>query len=120
MRSITTTATSCNRRATASSPCSVRLSPMKTIRSERSMRRYEDRLRSRGRAPIQIRIGINTGEVVVREVHTGAHPEYTPIGHTANLASRLQHLARGGSIVVSEPTAILGFLDKAANVPSKR
>ena len=74
------------------------------LRMQDEMRRYEDRLRSRGRAPIQIRIGINTGEVVVREVHTGAHPEYTPIGHTANLASRLQHLARGGLIVVSEPT----------------
>ena len=74
------------------------------LRMQDEMRRYEDRLRSRGRAPIQIRIGITTGEVVVRELHTGAHPEYTPIGHTANLASRLQNLARSGSIVVSEPT----------------
>jgi class 3 adenylate cyclase/predicted ATPase len=74
------------------------------LRMQEEMRRYEDRLRSQGRAPIQIRIGINTGEVVVREVHTGARPEYTPIGHTANLASRLQNLARSGSIVVSEPT----------------
>src|SRR5207245_1426460 len=74
------------------------------LRMQEEMRRYEDRLRSQGRAPIQIRIGINTGEVVVRELHTGAHPEYTPIGHTSNLASRLQNLARSGSIVVSEPT----------------
>jgi len=74
------------------------------LRMQEEMRRYEDRLRSRGRTPIQIRIGINTGEVVVRELHTGSRPEYTPIGHTANLASRLQNLARAGSIVVGEPT----------------
>jgi class 3 adenylate cyclase/tetratricopeptide (TPR) repeat protein len=74
------------------------------LRMQEEMRRYEDRLRRQGRAPIQIRIGINTGDVVVREVRTGAHPEYTPIGHTANLASRLQNLARSGSIVVSEAT----------------
>jgi len=74
------------------------------LRMQEGMRRYEDQLRSHGSSPIQIRIGVNTGEVVVRELHTGSHPEYTPIGHTANLASRLQNLARSGSIVVSEPT----------------
>ena len=38
---------------------------------------------------------MNTGEVVVRPITTGeGHTEYTPIGHTANLASRLQALAR--------------------------
>jgi class 3 adenylate cyclase len=68
-------------------------------------RRYGDRLRSQGRAPVEIRIGINTGEVVVREVYTGGgHAEYTPIGHTTNLAARLQSLARSSSVVVSEMT----------------
>jgi class 3 adenylate cyclase len=36
---------------------------------------------------------VNTGEVVVRSIKTGSsHTEYTPIGHTVNLASRLQAL----------------------------
>jgi tetratricopeptide (TPR) repeat protein len=48
---------------------------------------------------------VNTGEVVVRSITTGAgQVEYTPIGHTTNLASRLQSIARTGSIVVSETT----------------
>jgi class 3 adenylate cyclase len=51
--------------------------------------------------PIEIRVGMNTGQVVVRSIKTGeAHTEYTPIGHTTNLAARMQPVARfrfGGS-----------------------
>jgi predicted ATPase/class 3 adenylate cyclase len=50
------------------------------------------------------RVGVNTGEVLVRTVETGGKAEYTPVGHTANLASRLQTLAPAGSIAVSEHT----------------
>ena len=47
----------------------------------------------------------NSGEVVVRTIETGAmHTEYTPIGHTVNLASRLQSLANAGSTVISDST----------------
>ena len=43
------------------------------------------------------RVGVNTGEVVVRSIQTGAgHVEYTPIGHTTNLASRIQRAAGRG------------------------
>ena len=57
-----------------------------------------------GRPALEARIGVNTGEVVVRLVETGGKVEYTPIGHTANLASRLQTVASSGSIAVSEHT----------------
>jgi predicted ATPase/class 3 adenylate cyclase len=56
------------------------------------------------RPPLEIRIGINTGEVVPRLVHTGGHTEYTPIGHAANLASRMQSAAPAGGIIVSQET----------------
>jgi class 3 adenylate cyclase len=69
------------------------------------VRCYADGQRAKGRAPIQIRIGVNTGEVVVRSITTGAgHVEYTPIGHTTNLASRMQTLANPGSTVIAEST----------------
>jgi adenylate cyclase len=43
-------------------------------------------LRAEGRPPIEIRVGVNTGEVVVRSIRTGERStEYTPIGYTANL-----------------------------------
>jgi class 3 adenylate cyclase/tetratricopeptide (TPR) repeat protein len=75
------------------------------LRMQEEIRRYADRLRADGRAPIQIRVGVNTGEVVVRTIATGeGHLEYTPIGHTTNLASRMQTLADPGATAISEST----------------
>ena len=75
------------------------------IRMQEELRRYSDRLLADGRAPLEIRVGINTGEVVVRSIATGAgNVEYTPIGHTTNLASRMQAVAPTGSIAITENT----------------
>jgi len=75
------------------------------LRMQEEMRRYAARLREAGDLPIEARVGVNTGEVVVRTIATGtAKTEYTPIGHTANLASRMQAVAPTGSIAVSENT----------------
>jgi class 3 adenylate cyclase len=74
------------------------------IKMHDEMRRYGDRLRAEGRTPIQIRVGANTGEVVVRSIATGSQVEYTPIGYTNNLASRLQMLANAGTTVISGST----------------
>jgi class 3 adenylate cyclase/tetratricopeptide (TPR) repeat protein len=75
------------------------------LRMQEELRRYGGKLQEQGRAPIEIRVGVNTGEVVVRSIATGgAKTEYTPIGHTTHLASRLPAIARTGSIVVSEDT----------------
>jgi class 3 adenylate cyclase/tetratricopeptide (TPR) repeat protein len=75
------------------------------LRMQEDLRRYSDRLRAGGGLPIQARAGVNTGEVVVRSITTGeGHTEYTPIGHTANLASRMQTLAPVGSVAVTEAT----------------
>jgi predicted ATPase len=58
-----------------------------------------------GGDPLQCRVGINTGEVVVRTISTGGgHVEYTPIGHTTNLASRMQAVAPVGSIAITDTT----------------
>jgi len=75
------------------------------LRMQEELKRYSDRIRQEGRLPLQARVGANTGEVVVRSISTGdGHTEYTPIGHTANLASRMQALAPIGSIAVTETT----------------
>jgi len=75
------------------------------LRMQEDLRRYAATLRERGRAPIEIRIGVNTGEVVVRAIQTAAgHAEYTPIGHTNNLASRMQTVAATGTIAATEDT----------------
>jgi class 3 adenylate cyclase/tetratricopeptide (TPR) repeat protein len=75
------------------------------LRLQEEMRRYSAKLREAGHLPVEARVGVNTGEVVVRTIATGgAKTEYTPIGHTANLASRMQALAPTGSTAVSENT----------------
>jgi class 3 adenylate cyclase len=66
--------------------------------------RYADRLRAEGKIPVEARVGVNTGEVVVRTIETGGHTEYTPVGHVTNLAARMQTAAPAGSIAASEAT----------------
>jgi len=73
------------------------------LRMQEELKRYSAKVVAEGSTPIQGRVGINSGEVVVRSIQTGAgNVEYTPIGHTANLASRMQTAAPVGSIAVSE------------------
>jgi class 3 adenylate cyclase len=73
------------------------------LRMQEDLKRYSDRSRAEGRLPIQVRVGVNTGEVVVRSVKTGeARSEYTPIGHSISLAARMQALAPIGSIATTE------------------
>jgi len=73
------------------------------LRMQGDLKRYSDTLRARGQAPVSMRVGVNTGEVVVRTLQTDAtHTEYTPIGHSTSLAARLQTLAAPGSIAISD------------------
>jgi len=75
------------------------------LRLQEQLGRYSNQLRSHGRLPLQARAGINTGEVVVRSLQTGAgHTEYTPIGHSTSLAARMQALAPVGSIAATDAT----------------
>src|SRR5713226_1185056 len=69
-----------------------------------ALRRSGEELKKQGRPGVEVRIGINTGEVVLRMIHTGGHTEYTPVGHVANLAARMQLVAPAGGIVISEDT----------------
>jgi class 3 adenylate cyclase len=75
------------------------------LRIQEDIRRYGEHMRAQGQAPLQVRIGANTGEVVVRSLQTGAGPaEYTPIGHSTSLAARLETLATPGAILISGTT----------------
>src|SRR5713226_1142524 len=76
---------------------------------QQQLRNYAQRLAAQADhrlkpVPLEVRIGINTGEVVLRMVHTGGHTEYTPVGHAVNLAARMQTVAPTGGIVISEDT----------------
>ena len=87
---------------------------------QNGIRRYSDSLRESGRPPIFVRVGVNTGEMVVRGVRTDdARVEYTPIGHATSLAARLQSLATPGAVVAGEQTRKLseGFFEFRALDP---
>jgi class 3 adenylate cyclase/tetratricopeptide (TPR) repeat protein len=92
------------------------------LRMQEELTRYSARLREAGNLPIEARVGVNTGEVVVRSIATGGgHTEYTPIGHTTNLASRMQALAPTGSIAISEQTRkfVEGYFELKALGPTR-
>ena len=75
------------------------------LRMQDEMRRYADKVRVEKGVPLQMRVGVNTGEVVVRSIRKDdLHTDYVPVGHSTNLASRMEGLANPGSIVVSEQT----------------
>ena len=78
------------------------------LRMQDEMRRYSAKLRQAGQLPVEARVGVNTGEVVVRSIATrGGHAEYTPIGHSTGLAARMQALAPTGSIAATGATCRL-------------
>jgi class 3 adenylate cyclase/tetratricopeptide (TPR) repeat protein len=92
------------------------------LRMQEEMKRYSAKVVADGGMPIEARIGANTGEVVVRSIATGSgHVEYTPIGHTTNLASRMQAVAPTGSIATSEQTRKLveGYFQLKPMGPTK-
>jgi class 3 adenylate cyclase/tetratricopeptide (TPR) repeat protein len=79
------------------------------LRLQEEMRRYSTKLRAAGKLPIEARVGVNTGEVVVRSIATGeGHVEYTPIGHSTSLAARMQALAPTSSVATTDATRRLG------------
>jgi len=75
------------------------------LRMQAEMLRYSDKLRETGAVPLQMRVGINTGEVVVRSIRKDdLHTDYMPAGHSTNIAARMEQLANPGSILVTEQT----------------
>src|SRR4029450_3844784 len=67
--------------------------------------RYSAHVRLKHGAPLSLRIGVNTGEVVVRSIHKDdLRTDYVPVGHSTNLAARMEQMATPGSILITEYT----------------
>ena len=78
------------------------------LRMQDELRHYSDQLRRMGHPPLQLRIGVNTGEVVVRSIRKDdLHTDYVPVGLSTNLAARMEQLANPGSILVTAYTYAL-------------
>jgi class 3 adenylate cyclase len=72
-----------------------------------ALRRYADELRIGKGISFAVRMGLNSGEVVVGKIGDDLRMDYTALGHTANLAARMEQIAAANSTYLSEHTAKL-------------
>src|SRR5207244_13364128 len=91
------------------------------LRMQDSMRRYAEDLRRRHGADVQIRIGLNSGEVVVRSIGSDLHMDYTAVGQTTHLAARMEQLGRPGVTLMTEMTlrAVEGYVQVRSLGPTQ-
>ena len=69
-----------------------------------AMRRYAEEVRRSHGLEMQARVGLNSGEVVVRTIGNDLHMDYSAIGQTTHLAARMEQLATPGSIRLTAAT----------------
>jgi class 3 adenylate cyclase/tetratricopeptide (TPR) repeat protein len=71
---------------------------------QEALRRYADEVRRTHGLPVQIRVGLHAGDVVVRAIGNDLHMDYSAIGLTTVLAARMEQLATPGSILLTAAT----------------
>jgi tetratricopeptide (TPR) repeat protein len=74
------------------------------LRMQESVRRYADQVRRREGFTPQIRLGMHSGEVVVRSIGSDLRVDYSAIGQSTHLAARMEQLATPGTIVITADT----------------
>jgi hypothetical protein len=82
------------------------------LRMQESVNRYAEEARRAHGVTVQIRVGLNSGEVVVRAIGNDLHMDYTAVGETTHLAARMEQAARPGTVLIAPATLDLveGFL----------
>jgi class 3 adenylate cyclase/tetratricopeptide (TPR) repeat protein len=69
-----------------------------------AMRRYAEEVRRAHGVSVEIRVGLNSGGVVVRTIGSDLRMDYTAIGQTTHLAARMEQLATGGRTLLAADT----------------
>jgi class 3 adenylate cyclase/tetratricopeptide (TPR) repeat protein len=69
-----------------------------------ALRRYAEEVRRSHGLEMQARVGLNSGEVVVRAISNDLHVDYSAVGQTTHLAARMEQLATPGSIRLTAAT----------------
>ena len=82
------------------------------LRMQESVKRYAGETRRTTGVPLAIRVGLNSGEVVVRSIGSDLHMDYTAVGQTTHLAARMEQAALPGSVMLTPDTLRLaeGFV----------
>src|SRR5262245_18344279 len=74
---------------------------------QESVRRYADDVRRAEGIPIQIRVRLNAGEVVVRSIGSDLLMDYTAVGQTTHLEARMEQMAAPGTVLTTGATLAL-------------
>src|SRR3989454_187864 len=75
------------------------------LRMQETVKRYADEVRRTQGTTVRIRIGLNSGDVVVRAIGSDLHMDYTAVGQTTHLAARMEQLADPGTVLLA-PAAL--------------
>jgi class 3 adenylate cyclase/tetratricopeptide (TPR) repeat protein len=83
------------------------------VRMQETVGAYAEDLRRTQGLGVQIRVGLNSGEVVVRAIDNDLHMDYSAIGQTTHLAARMEQLARPGTTLLTADTLRLaeGYIE---------
>ena len=77
------------------------------LRMQERVKQYADEVRRSHAAVVKIRVGLNSGEVVVRAICSDLHMDYTAVGQTTHLAARMEQIADPGAAVITTETLAL-------------
>jgi class 3 adenylate cyclase len=77
------------------------------LRMQERVKTYAEEVRRSHAAVVKIRVGLNSGEVIVRAIGSDLRMDYTAVGQTTHLAARMEQLADPGSIVITPETLAL-------------
>jgi class 3 adenylate cyclase/tetratricopeptide (TPR) repeat protein len=77
------------------------------LRMQDAVRHYSEELRHSHGIEVQIRVGLNSGQVVVGSIGNDLHMDYTAVGQSTHLAARMEQLASPGSTRITADTLAL-------------
>src|SRR5262249_16595002 len=86
------------------------------LRMQETVGRYAEQIQKTEGISVRIRVGLNSGEVVVRSISSDLKLDYTAVGQTTHLAARMEQMADPGSILITPSTLRLaeGAIDVTA------
>ena len=90
-----------------------------SLAMQAAMRNYTEEVQRTHGMPLQIRVGLNSGEVVVRTIGNDLHMDYSAVGQSTHLASHMEQLTHPCSIMLTAATLRLveGFVQVNALGP---
>ena len=74
------------------------------LRMQELIKKYAEEVRRTESVPLQIRVGLNSGEVLVRSIGSNLHMNYSAQGVTTHLAARMEQVALPGTILITAQT----------------